>query len=58
MRRALRRSLPAFSRFYGLKPWEVVGGTVECLTFGEIEEYQRQYADYQKQIKEAGKRKR
>lgn len=48
MRRALRKALPALTHFYGLKPWEVVGGTEACLTFGEIAEYQRQHAAYVK----------
>lgn len=34
MRRALREQLPAFTFFYGLKPWEI-----EQLTFGELETY-------------------
>lgn len=34
--------LPAFSHFYGLKPWEVCGGPEE-LTLAEITEYRDQY---------------
>lgn len=42
IRRRLLRGLPALAHFYGLKPWEVVGGTQRCLTFAEISEFRRQ----------------
>jgi hypothetical protein len=42
IRRALRKVFPAFSHFYGLHPWHVVGGTQESLSFREIAEYRRQ----------------
>ncbi|HET7486834.1 MAG TPA: hypothetical protein VFJ85_02830 [Acidimicrobiales bacterium] len=48
MRRALLRSLPALTHFYGLRPWEV-----EMLTFDELREYQRQMADYHRKIEDA-----
>lgn len=41
MRQALHRELPAFTKFYGLKPWEI-----ERLSFREIETYQRFMNDY------------
>ena len=37
MRAALLAELPALTRFYGLRPWEV-----EALTLQELAEYRRQ----------------
>lgn len=42
MRRALLRQMPALTRFYGLKPWEL-----ERFTFDELNEYTRQLAEHQ-----------
>lgn len=36
MRRVLRASLPAFSHFFGIHPWQI-----DDLTFGEMVHYQR-----------------
>lgn len=46
MRRALREQLPALTRFYGLKPWDV-----ERLTFGELDQYMTWMTDYLQQQK-------
>lgn len=53
MRRDLRKQLPAFTHFYGLRPWEV-----EHLTYGELDEYLRQLAEYQRHVREANRRGR
>lgn len=41
MRRALHEQLPAFTWFYGLRPWEI-----ERLTFAEIDTYTGWMNDY------------
>lgn len=51
MRRALLRSWPALSRFYGLKPWHV-----DRLTVEEINEYLRQFDAYQREQRAAAQR--
>ena len=51
MRRALLRSWPALSRFYGLKPWDV-----EQLTVDELNEYLRQFDAYQRERRAAAQR--
>ena len=43
MRRVLRASLPAFSHFFGIHPWQV-----DDLTYGEIAYYQAALADLTK----------
>lgn len=44
----LRKQLPAFTRFYGLRPWEL-----EQMTYGEVEEYAKQYRDYTREQNKA-----
>lgn len=46
MRRALLRSWPALTRFYGFHPWDV-----ERLTTDELNEYLRQFDAYQRDQK-------
>lgn len=41
MRRALLRQMPAITRFYGVKPWEL-----DQFTFDELNEYIRQMSEY------------
>lgn len=41
MRRALLKQLPAITRFYGLKPWDLPEFTVD-----ELNEYLRQMEDF------------
>lgn len=51
MRRALLRSWPALSRFYQIHPWDV-----DRLTVDELNEYLRQFDDYQREQKLAATR--
>jgi hypothetical protein len=51
VRRALLRSWPALTRFYGLHPWDV-----ERLTSDELNEYLRQFDAYQREQKLAAQR--
>lgn len=45
MRRALRRSWPALTRFYGIKPWETPLFAPE-----ELDEYVRVLAELQREM--------
>lgn len=45
MRRALVTELPAFCRFYGVRPWEL-----ERFTTDELHEFVTQRRDYETQI--------
>jgi hypothetical protein len=46
VRRALLRQWPALTRFYRLMPWDS-----ERLTIDELNEYIRQYAEYQREMR-------
>ena len=46
MRRALLTRWPAISRFYGLFPWDA-----ERLTVDELNEYMRQWDQYQRDMR-------
>jgi hypothetical protein len=51
VRRALLRSWPALTKFFGLYPWDV-----ERLTLDELNEYMRQFESYQREQKLAAAR--
>lgn len=44
MRRALLKSWPALTRFYGLHPWDA-----ERMTLDELNEYLRQFDQHQRE---------
>jgi hypothetical protein len=44
VRRALLRSMPAITRFYGIRPWEI-----EQFTMDELNEYLRSMDEYNRQ---------
>lgn|GEM_PF-5355437 len=46
MRRALLKRLPAMTRFFGVKPWEI-----ELFTADELNEYLRQWDQYERDAK-------
>lgn len=50
MRRALLRELPALTRFYGLKPWDM-----DRMTLREVVEYRTQYREYQASAEKANR---
>ena len=51
MRRALLRSWPALSKFFGLYPWDI-----DRLTMDELNEYLRQMDQYQREQQNAARR--
>jgi hypothetical protein len=53
VRRALLRSWPALTRFYQLHPWDV-----DRLTVDELNEYLRQFDEYQREQQNAVRRAR
>jgi len=46
VRRALLKRLPAMTRFFGVKPWEI-----ELFTADELNEYLRQWDQYERDAK-------
>ena len=50
MRAALLEQLPALTRFYGLKPWDV-----DRMTLLEVSEYLSQLRQYQDEMEEANR---
>lgn len=54
MRRALLRSWPALTRYYGLRPWDV-----DLLTIDELNEYLSDWEEHQRTVaRELSRRRR